>query len=59
MKFFGHLISDINIDHGGKAMIQTANGILIPIVFKSGLQYIDSIFLVLTTNQQTITFNFI
>ena len=38
-KVYGHLISDVNITHGGKKMKSAPNGIMIPIVFKGGLLY--------------------
>ena len=36
----GILVNDVNIAHGGKQMISTPNGTLIPIVYKGGLPYI-------------------
>ena len=35
------LVNDVNIAHGGKQMISTPNGTLIPIVYKGGLPYIQ------------------
>ena len=41
VRLHGILGSDVNSAHGGKQMITTQNRILIPIVFKSGLPYLE------------------
>ena len=37
----GTLVNGVNIAHGGKQMISTPNGTMIPIIYKGGLPYIQ------------------
>ena len=37
----GYLVNDVAKQHGGKQMIMTSNGILLPLVIKNGLVYLN------------------